>query len=103
MTSSFDSSIAADEIPTSSFNDRQRLVMNTIHAVFFVFFDGDRLTLQHMLGGRVDISRGCKASPLKSLCTIKDTRDYRAGWMVLGNLDSFEGETFAPTASKKEP
>jgi hypothetical protein len=66
-------------------------------------FDEIRPTLQHMLGGRDDISRGCKASPLKSLCTIKDSGDYRAGWMVLGNLDGFEGETFASTASKKVP
>ena len=50
-----------------------------------------------------DISRGCKASPLKRLCTVKDTGDYKARWGVLGNLDSFEGEIFAPTASKKVP
>ena len=35
ITLSFDSSIAADEIPTSSFNDYQRPVLNTIHAVLF--------------------------------------------------------------------
>jgi hypothetical protein len=56
-----------------------------------------------MHGGRADISRGCKALPLKRLCTIKDTGDYKARWMVFGNLDSFEGETLAPTASKKVP
>ena len=40
-----------------------------------------------------DISRGCKASPLKRLCTVKDTGDYKARWGVLGNLDSFEGDS----------
>ena len=36
LITSFDSSIAADEIPTSSFNDYQRPVLNTIHAVWFL-------------------------------------------------------------------
>ena len=40
---------------------------------------------------------------MKRLCTVKDTGDYKARWGVLGNLNSFEGETFAPTASKKVP
>ena len=48
---------------------------------------GDRPTFQHMLGGRADIPRGCKALPLKRVCTIKDTGEYKVRWVVLGNLE----------------
>ena len=39
--------------------------------------------------------------PIKRQCRIKDSVKYKVRWVVLGNLDLFSGDTFAPTASRK--
>jgi len=58
-------------------------------------------TFEHVQGGRSAVPRGHKVLPLKRHCKIKDDGAYKVRWVALGNLDDFDGDTFAPTASKK--
>ena len=44
---------------------------------------------------------GTRFLPIKRQCRIKDSGKYKVRWVVLGNLDLFSGDTFAPTASRK--
>jgi len=61
----------------------------------------DQKTFQHVPGGRMAVPRGHKVLPLKRHCKIKDDGTFKVRWVALGNLDNFDGDTFAPTASKK--
>jgi len=58
-------------------------------------------TFEHFPGGRSAVPRGNKVLPLKRHCKIKDDGTYKIRWVALGNLDDYDGDTFAPTASKK--
>ena len=58
-------------------------------------------TFQPVVEGRLGVPRGCKILPLKRHCKIKLDGTYKVRWVALRNLDNFEGDTFAPTASKK--
>ena len=58
-------------------------------------------TFKHFPGGRSAVPRGNKVLPLKRHCKIKDDGTYKIRWVALGNLDDYDGDTFAPTASKK--
>ena len=63
--------------------------------------EGEKPTFRHIPEGRAGVSSGAKVLPLKRVCIIKDTGQYKVRWVVLGNLDTFSGETYAPTASRK--
>lgn len=63
--------------------------------------EGDKPTFRHIAAGRAGVPGVVKVLLLKRVCTIKDTGQYKVRWVVLGNLDSFTGETYAPTTSKK--
>ena len=39
--------------------------------------------------------------PIKRVCRIKSDGTYKLRWCVLGNLDDYGGEVFAPTICKK--
>ena len=51
--------------------------------------------------GKDGVPRGEKIFPIKRHCKIKSNGTYKVRWVVLGNLDNYQGETFAPTASRK--
>jgi hypothetical protein len=44
---------------------------------------------------------GTRFLPIKRQCRIKDSGKFKVRWVVLGNLDLFDGNRFAPTASRK--
>lgn len=62
---------------------------------------GDKATFRWIQGRRPVLPRDAKVLPLKRVCTIKDDGSYKVRWVVLGNLDNFAGDTYAPTTAKK--
>ena len=61
----------------------------------------DKGTFKPIIGGKAALNKGTRVLPLKRQCKIKDSGEYKVRWVVLGNLDNFQGETYAPTACKK--
>ena len=51
--------------------------------------------------GKAGVPQGVPIFPIKRHCRIKTSGVYKVRWCVLGNLDKYNGETYAPTASKK--
>ena len=64
-------------------------------------FDPEHTTLEEVIGGLDAIPRGTKVYPIKRVCKIKDDGTYKLRYCVLGNLDDYGGDTFAPTICKK--
>jgi len=62
--------------------------------------EGERAILEYIPNGRAGVPPGFKVLLLKRCCKIKSDGTYKVRWVTLGNLDDFEGETFAATASK---
>ena len=58
-------------------------------------------TFKYISGGRGSLPRGAKILRLKRQLKLKDSGKYKVRWVVLGNLDDMNGETYAPTACKK--
>lgn len=54
------------------------------------------------MGGLAGVPKGISVWPIKRHCKIKDTEEYKVRWVVLGNLDDYSGDTYAPTAGKRE-
>jgi len=50
---------------------------------------------------RWDIPVGCKILPITKQRKIKSSGKYKSRYCVMGNLDDFNGPTYASTASKK--
>ena len=59
-----------------------------------------RGTFQEIHEGRSGVPRGHKVLPLKRQCRVKNDGRFKVRWVVLGNVDDFEGETYAPTVCK---
>jgi len=64
-------------------------------------FDPDHLTMKVVPGGCSGVPFGIPIYPIKRHCKIKDNGEYKVRWVVLGNLDDYDGDTYAPTACKK--
>ena len=64
-------------------------------------FDPTHCTLQEVPDGMKGVPFGTPVWPLKRHCKIKDDGIYKVRWVVLGNLDDFEGSTYSPTPGKK--
>ena len=64
-------------------------------------FDPNHMTMQLVPGGRNGVPSGIPIYPIKRHCKIKDSGEYKVRWVVLGNLDDYDGDTYAPTACKK--
>ena len=64
-------------------------------------FDSNHTTMKRVDGGRSGVPAGMPIYPIKRHCKIKDNGIYKVRWVVLGNLDDYDGDTYAPTACKK--
>jgi len=64
-------------------------------------FDPTHTTMKEVIGGRSGVPFGMPIYPIKRHCKIKDSGTYKVRWVVLGNLDDYDGDTYAPTACKK--
>jgi hypothetical protein len=61
----------------------------------------DSATMVYIHNGKAGVPYGEKIYPIKRHCKIKSDGTFKVRWVVLGNLDDFKGDTYAPTASKK--
>ena len=75
-----------------------------------IFESGSLLMTQHgrdgpvmrlLPGGLAQVPIGTIVFPMKKHLVLKDSGKNKSRWVVLGNLDNFTGDTFAPKASKK--
>ncbi len=57
--------------------------------------------LQLIPEGLEGVPKGCPVYPIKRHCKIKTGEAYKVRWVVLGNLDDYQGDTYAPTAARK--
>ena len=64
-------------------------------------FDPEHTTLEEVSGGLNGVPKGMPVYPIKRVCRIKSDGTYKLRWCVLGNLDDYGGEVFAPTICKK--
>jgi len=64
-------------------------------------FDPHHTTMKVVPDGRRGVPLGVPIYPIKRHCKIKDSGNYKVRWVVLGNLDDYDGDTYAPTACKK--
>lgn len=64
-------------------------------------FNPNHTTMQIIPEGLNGVPKGERVYPIKRHCKIKGNGEYKVRYVVLGNLDNFEGDTFAPTAAKK--
>ena len=64
-------------------------------------FDPDHMTMKIIPEGTGGVPLGIPIYPIKRHCKIKDSGEYKVRWVVLGNLDDYSGNTYAPTACKK--
>ena len=61
----------------------------------------DDPTMEPVDRGKAGVPYGEKIFPIKRHCKIKSDGTYKVRWVVLGNLDDYTGDTYAPTASRK--
>ena len=61
----------------------------------------DAPTMEPVSEGKQGVPYGAKIYPIKRHCKIKSDGTYKVRWVVLGNLDDNQGDTYAPTASRK--
>jgi len=61
----------------------------------------DEPTMDPVDRGKHGVPYGQKIYPIKRHCKIKSDGTYKVRWVVLGNLDDYDGDTYAPTASRK--
>jgi len=64
-------------------------------------FDPQHCSLKEIPEGLAGVPKGVRVLPIKRVCRIKDGEQYKMRWCVLGNLDNYGGDTFAPTVCKK--
>lgn len=63
--------------------------------------DPPNCKMEQVSGGLDGVPFGIPVLPIKRVCKIKDGEQYMMRWCVLGNLDTYGGDTFAPTVCKK--
>ena len=61
----------------------------------------DDPTMEPVDRGKAGVPYGEKIYPIKRHCKIKSDGRYKVRWVVLGNLDDYQGDTYSPTASRK--